>query len=76
MQCIADPVLARDVADEGAARVRLISVPDAGVQLGLCKASTWKLIKEGRLEAVKIGRRTLVPDPAIDAFIASLPRRA
>lgn len=76
MQLAADTAHARVSTHASPAQSRLNSVPEVCTRLGLCKASIWKLIKDGRLEAVKIGRRTLVPDPAIDAFIASLPRRA
>ncbi len=34
----------------------------------------YELIGEGRLEAVKLGGKTLVTAASLDAFIASLPR--
>lgn len=38
----------------------LISVKEAKHTLGVGNGTVWKLIKERRLETVKIGRRTLV----------------
>jgi excisionase family DNA binding protein len=34
----------------------------------------YELIGEGRLEAVKLGGKTLITAASLDAFIASLPR--
>jgi excisionase family DNA binding protein len=40
---------------------------------GLGRTSIYKLIKEGRLRAVKNGRVTLILDSDLDKFLASLP---
>jgi excisionase family DNA binding protein len=42
--------------------------------LGLCRDSVYKLIREGRLPTRKIGRRTVVLESDLQAFLESLPR--
>ncbi|HQT86613.1 MULTISPECIES: helix-turn-helix domain-containing protein [Acidiphilium] len=37
------------------------------------RATVCRLIASGELSAVKLGRRTLVPDAALQSFLASLP---
>lgn len=38
------------------------------------RSTLYGLIADGRLEAVKLGRRTLITDASIASFIAGLPR--
>ena len=40
---------------------------------GMGKTSIYKEIKEGRLPAVKAGRRTLIPVAAVNEWLAALP---
>ncbi|MEG8223911.1 helix-turn-helix domain-containing protein [Sphingomonas sp. HH69] len=47
----------------------LCSVKDAASSLGVGKTLTYGLIKNGRLETVKIGSRTLVKVDSIKALI-------
>jgi excisionase family DNA binding protein len=42
--------------------------------LGLCRDSVYKLIKQGQLPARKIGRRTVVLESDLQAFLEALPR--
>lgn len=44
---------------------------DAAQALSLGRTSIYKLIREGRLETVKLGRRTLITVASIRALIAS-----
>jgi excisionase family DNA binding protein len=53
---------------------RAYSVPEAMCVLGLCRDSVYKLIRQGRLPARKIGRRTVVLESDLQAFLESLPR--
>lgn len=46
----------------------LCSIPDAGKALGIKRSKTYKLIGEGRLETVQIGRRRLVRVASIQAL--------
>ena len=50
------------------------SVPEAMLALGLCRDSIYRLIKDGRLVARKVGRRTLILASDLEAFTKSLPR--
>ena len=47
-------------------------VPDTTDRLGVGRTSVYKLVADGELEAVKIGRRTLVVAESVDAYIAKL----
>lgn len=54
----------------------LLGIPDAARALGIGRSKLYVLINEGSIEAVKIGRRALVPRSSIDSFVANLPRVA
>jgi len=44
--------------------------PDlAAASLGLGRTTTYRLIKEGRLRSIKVGRRRLVPADEIARFL-------
>lgn len=45
---------------------------DAAEQLSISERVLDRLIVDGHLETVKIGRRRLVPDDALDAYIEKL----
>jgi excisionase family DNA binding protein len=46
----------------------LVSIADAGRMLSVGRSTLYRLIGEGRLETVKIGRRTLVRTASIRAL--------
>jgi excisionase family DNA binding protein len=48
------------------------SVEAAARALGISRSLAWRLIREGQLRAVKIGRRTVVPVKECEALIARL----
>lgn len=48
-----------------------ISIKDTAKTLGLGRTSVYALIAQGRLEAIKIGRRTLVRVESIRLLVAS-----
>jgi excisionase family DNA binding protein len=51
------------------------TVEGAGRRLGnIGRTTIYGLIGSGRLEAVKLGSRTLITAASIDALLASLPR--
>lgn len=47
-------------------------VEEAARALGIGRTFVFQLIKEGRLKAVKIGRRTLIPVAECEAFLSRL----
>ncbi len=46
-----------------------LSITDTTKATGFGKTTTYKLIKEGKLNAVKVGRRTLVTVASIKALL-------
>lgn len=46
----------------------LASIPDAQRALGIGRSTAYRLIADGRLETVKIGRRTLIRVASIRAL--------
>ena len=49
------------------------SVDEAGLRTTLGRDKIYEAIKEGRLEAKKAGRRTLITADALRRFLDSLP---
>lgn len=47
-------------------------MPAATGQLGIGRTSVYERVKTGELAAVKIGRRTLITQASIDAFVDRL----
>ena len=52
------------------------TIPSVTATYGIGRTTVYKLIKEGKLEAVKLGSRTLVLDSSVRALLATLPRVA
>lgn len=55
---------------------QLYSVADAMRLLNVGRTTLYSLIASGKLRAVKLGRRTLIPASAIAALIDELQRKA
>lgn len=51
---------------------KLHAIPEAAEQLSISARVLDRLIADGKIETVKIGRRRLVPDDALDAYIQKL----
>ena len=51
---------------------KLHAIPEAAEQLSISTRVLDRLISDGKIETVKIGRRRLVPDDALDAYIERL----
>ena len=47
---------------------------EAAAALGIGRTTLWKAISDGRLAALKLGSRTLIPADALRQWIASLPQ--
>jgi excisionase family DNA binding protein len=52
---------------------RLVSVQDALHTLGISRATFYREVNEGRIPVVKVGRRSLVRQSDLDAWVAALP---
>ncbi len=52
---------------------RLLSLPEASPLLGLRTTSIYAAIKTGKLQAIKVGAKTLIAESEIVRFRASLP---
>ena len=53
-----------------AARDRLaLSVPEAGVLLGISRALAYELVARGELPALRLGRRLVIPRAALVALV-------
>lgn len=50
----------------------LLRVEEAGDRLGLSKGSVQRLIREGKIRAVKIGKSTRVPVSEINRYVDDL----
>jgi excisionase family DNA binding protein len=51
---------------------RLLSIRQAAHDLGVCRTIVYELIRDGKIDSVKIGRRRLIPRDAVGAFVAAL----
>jgi excisionase family DNA binding protein len=52
------------------------TVPSVVATYGIGRTTIYKLIKEGKLEALKLGSRTLILDSSVRNLLANLPRLA
>ena len=48
---------------------RVLSVPEAAEVLGISRSTAYELVAAGELRSFRLGRRVLVPLPAIEALI-------
>ena len=53
---------------------RLVSISGLCDSLGIKRTKAFEIIRDGEVETIKIGRRTLVLAESIDAFIDRCPR--
>jgi len=53
--------------------MQYLSVADFCTRFGIGKTLAYDLINSGKLHAVKLGRRTLIPAEAAEAWAKSLP---
>ena len=51
----------------------LYTIPNATKASGFCRSRLYTMMGAGTIEAVKIGRRTLIKSDSLRAFIATLP---
>jgi excisionase family DNA binding protein len=51
---------------------RAFSIDEFGRTYGLGRSLTYTLLKEGKLQGVKVGRKRLIPADAAEAWLAGL----
>lgn len=54
-------------------KAELLTIPEFCKSVNLGRTVAYRLINEGKVKAVKLGKKTLIPRSALDDFIASLP---
>jgi len=47
-----------------------VSVPEMATRLGISRSLAWRIVGEGVIRTVRIGKRVVVPTDAIDKFLA------
>ena len=52
---------------------RMLTVPEAVAYSRRCRAALYSDIRDGKLEARKAGRRTLIPVSSLDRMLDDLP---
>jgi excisionase family DNA binding protein len=62
-----------DAIREGQRRRIALSVAEAAVEAGVGRDQVYAAIRDGRLEARKWGRRTIITYEALSRFIDALP---
>jgi excisionase family DNA binding protein len=68
----ADQIVATDLG-EGQRRKLAVSVAEAAFETGVGRDKLYAAIRDGRLEAKKFGRRTLITIDALRRFLDGLP---
>jgi excisionase family DNA binding protein len=53
----------------------LYSLPDAWATLGVSRSTLYELIAAGDIQAVKVGRRTLIRHDELERYVQSLPAK-
>ena len=48
----------------------VMTVPEAGERLGVCRVHAYKLVKLGQIPTIKLGRRIVVPIAALEKMLA------
>lgn len=61
--------VAAKLAERRAEPERLLDVAEAARRLGIARSTLYSLIAAGRIATVKLGRRRLVPEGAIDQLL-------
>lgn len=50
----------------------VLTVPEAGELLGISRAHAYLMVKQGQLPIIKLGRRLVVPRPALMKMLESV----
>lgn len=47
-----------------------LSVADAAKQLGICRTLAYRLVRDGTIPSVRLGRRVLIPVAALEEMLS------
>jgi excisionase family DNA binding protein len=64
---------AKAAIDDGRRRRLAMSIAEAAIETGVGRDHLYAAIRDGRLQAKKLGRRTLVTHDALQQFLDALP---
>jgi len=53
---------------------RTITVPEAGVQLGISRNAAYEAVARGEIPSIRIGKRLVVPKAALDRMLSGEAR--
>jgi len=49
------------------------TMKEAAAAIGICRTTLWRAVSDGKLAAIKLGNRTLIPAEELRAWLASMP---
>lgn len=49
-----------------------VTYREAGESIGVCERVVWQLVKDGRLNAIRIGRSVRIPVAELERFVAEI----
>jgi excisionase family DNA binding protein len=70
---VSDHATITPAVSQGRRRHMAMSVAEAAIEAGIGRDGIYAAIRDGRLEARKWGRRTLITDEALRRFLDALP---
>ena len=48
---------------------KMLTVEDVAAALHISDQTVWRYVREGKLQATKVGRRYLIPEEAVEALL-------
>jgi excisionase family DNA binding protein len=71
-----DPIALADESDPAPAPILAVTIAEACRITGIGRSTLYELVGEGRLPLAKIGRRSVIPFPALRDLISQATRQA
>lgn len=63
------------MADQREQERLLLKVSDVAVKLSVCSKTVRRLVRDGELQSVKIGKARRIPSSALNKYVANLQKR-
>jgi excisionase family DNA binding protein len=64
-------MMAQTSSDEDRTRLA-VTYREAAESLGVCERVVWQLVKDGKLQAVRIGRSVRIPVKELERFVSNV----